>query len=1254
MGQIRRIALFILLAVMAGADVPASRAAVYDLSRDFSPTNNPAGAWTHGWKETLDGSFTALAVQHVSGVDNGTVPSWQLTSSQGPAVYKNVETNTLTAGSGLVAFPAGTVWFIPGENGRSENFGVVRFTAPSNGSYRIETSVAPVYTGPPQGDTDFHVLKNGSELFGQSLAPSDTASFSNTVVMAAGDIIDFAIGRGADGSSVGSGLRIHAGLTLLPPPPGGVLEIPVVNHSFENPVLEDGQETVNNIPGWTGMGTFFHVRNPTDDWFPGTSQNSSGPSRIDGFNIAGINNDTRLYQDVAAVFLPEHTYTLTVLMGTRNSVPFGIPKVRLISAGTTVAELLPGAPADGTFERVALTYVSPSSGGVIGTPIRIEFQGLGGDAQFWIDDVRLSARPPNIVTNPPQPGVFDLSDGFSPGNNPNPPWAYGWAGSLGGAFTALTVPHVSTADGGVQVPSWQLTSYQTPAVYKNTAGETISVGNGLASYPAGTVWYYPGENGRAENFGVIRFTAPSNGAYRIETAVAPVYNGPPQGDTDFHVLKNGVELFGRSLAPSDTASFSGTVTLSAGGTIDFAIGRGADGSQFGSGLQIQARLTPVDSLPPGDECIPPVSGLVAWWPLEGNAADLKGDNDGTLAGSPVFGGARVGQGMNFDGGNDLVRIPAASELNVGAGGGLTVEGWINPANLSHLRPLVEWNSGAIGAHFWTGIQSTGDLSANLVDSSGVSHPIRTSAGLLSTGVWQHVALTYDKASGQAAIYHNGTMATQANLGTFTPLTTGDLYFGNRPSGPFSGIFWAGGMDEISLYGRALAATEIAAIHQAGSAGKCVVPPEPEPTNCPVPVGLVSWWRAEGNADDSAGNNHGQLRNGAGFAPGMVGQGFLLDGVNDYVLVPDSSSLDLTNEISIELWFRSDEWAAGDTLIDKRTFNDCNYGAIFSNDRGLTVYFADRAQGWHTSEYFPLPSIGVFHHFATTLVQADAGHVSVKTYLDGALVKEQTFAGSLADAVNNAPVSIGTERDGAADFFKGVIDEVSIYNRALAGSEINSIFRAGAAGKCAPTNLPPVNHPPVARIVLGPVFELWGDETNLLVVAGNGQNAVLELDGSLSSDPDGDALDYLWIEEGQPAPFAAGVLAINSFELGSHTILLVADDGRATGSDAVSIDVITLGAAVEELILFVTETDLGRKDKRPLLATLNRVLESFEAGHLNAGVKQLGAFQMKIRAHLLKVRPAAGRRLIAAVDQLVDAAMSAMDDSDDPKRGRGAQ
>jgi hypothetical protein len=50
--------------------------------------------------------------------------------------------------------------------------------------------------------------------------------------------------------------------------------------------------------------------------------------------------------------------------------------------------------------------------------------------------------------------------------------------------------------------------------------------------------------------------------------------------------------------------------------------------------------------------------------------------------------------------------------------------------------------------------------------------------------------------------------------------------------------------------------------------------------------VLAHYRADGNCLDSARANHGALQNGAGFGPGIVGQAFQLDGVNDYVSAPE--------------------------------------------------------------------------------------------------------------------------------------------------------------------------------------------------------------------------------------------------------------------------------------------------------------------------------------------------------------------------------
>jgi hypothetical protein len=109
-----------------------------------------------------------------------------------------------------------------------------------------------------------------------------------------------------------------------------------------------------------------------------------------------------------------------------------------------------------------------------------------------------------------------------------------------------------------------------------------------------------------------------------------------------------------------------------------------------------------------------------------------------------------------------------------------------------------------------------------VDSGGSQHLIYTTSAVVATNVFRHVALTYDKDSGVATLYCNGAIVLQQTLGSFTPQTTYDLYLGQRP---LSGgtIEYAGLLDEVSLYNRALMQSEIQAIYSAGSGGKCGAP-----------------------------------------------------------------------------------------------------------------------------------------------------------------------------------------------------------------------------------------------------------------------------------------------------------------------------------------------------------------------------------------------------------------------------------------------
>jgi len=89
-----------------------------------------------------------------------------------------------------------------------------------------------------------------------------------------------------------------------------------------------------------------------------------------------------------------------------------------------------------------------------------------------------------------------------------------------------------------------------------------------------------------------------------------------------------------------------------------------------------------------------------------------------------------------------------------------------------------------------------------------------------------------------------------------------------------------------------------------------------------PMGLISKWSAEGNANDSAAGNHGTLMGNATFAPGKCGQmAFSFDGDGDYVLIEDSPNLSPSTEITISTWLTATPTGDYQFLVSK--FNGNN-------------------------------------------------------------------------------------------------------------------------------------------------------------------------------------------------------------------------------------------------------------------------------------------------------------------------------------------
>lgn len=226
------------------------------------------------------------------------------------------------------------------------------------------------------------------------------------------------------------------------------------------------------------------------------------------------------------------------------------------------------------------------------------------------------------------------------------------------------------------------------------------------------------------------------------------------------------------------------------------------------------------------------------------------------------------------------------------------------------------------------------------------------------------------------------------------------------------------------------------------------------TNCaPRPPGLIAWWPGEGVPFDVVGTNHGTLQNGATYGPSVTGQGFRLDGTNDYISLPEDPATDLSR---MPVW-TIEAWVTPTSLTNK------TWPTIYSEGRwGISM-------GLQATNGFPENWIltnatgsSVFRGYIR-LTNNQPSHVALVN--DGATLTfyvNGAFAGStntptILPNANGAAIGAVVQNGGSApnSFLAGTIDEVSLYNRALDSNEVFAIWQAGSAGKCYTNDAAPV-------------------------------------------------------------------------------------------------------------------------------------------------------------------------------------------------------
>jgi hypothetical protein len=203
------------------------------------------------------------------------------------------------------------------------------------------------------------------------------------------------------------------------------------------------------------------------------------------------------------------------------------------------------------------------------------------------------------------------------------------------------------------------------------------------------------------------------------------------------------------------------------------------------------------------------SGLVAAFGFEEGAgptsADVSGaGNAATIVGATWTTAGRFGNGLAFDGASNLVTVNDATSLDLT--GGMTLEAWVRPTALTGWRTILYKENPGVGPA-WA-LYGSDSNAPPAVYAATATDPWRhvTGPSMLTANTWAHVAGTYDGTT--LRLYVNGALVRSAAATGEMPTTAGLLGIGGKTFG--SAQFFAGVIDEVRIYNRALTQAQIQA------------------------------------------------------------------------------------------------------------------------------------------------------------------------------------------------------------------------------------------------------------------------------------------------------------------------------------------------------------------------------------------------------------------------------------------------------------
>ena len=207
-------------------------------------------------------------------------------------------------------------------------------------------------------------------------------------------------------------------------------------------------------------------------------------------------------------------------------------------------------------------------------------------------------------------------------------------------------------------------------------------------------------------------------------------------------------------------------------------------------------------------------------------------------------------------------------------------------------------------------------------------------------------------------------------------------------------------------------------------------------------GLVGWWTMDGknlinNVTDSSGlGNNGYMQGfgatSSAIVAGKLGQGLKFDGVDDYVTRSSLSVISKNNSFSVSLWFKWSSKSLTDhpTILQNTISSSDLFTIQMTSTAALTMGVYNGTA--YSKVSTPFTDTKSWHHLVAVYDGA-----TITGYLDDVLM-----SGSVNPSTGVVTGSLNIGHADSGRYFKGFLDDVRIYSRALSASEIKQLYNMG--------------------------------------------------------------------------------------------------------------------------------------------------------------------------------------------------------------------